>query len=333
MSVHDPPAPPRLVPEGIRPTKVGMWFVVFALVVGLAGTNTGNNGLYMVLALMLSTLGVSGLLSRNNVRALRVVLAPPGELFAETPAAFEVTIENLGRRLPRWMLVLSLGTEISSTALFPYVPARGRRSATLQITPPRRGRYKISTAHLGTLFPLGFFRKGSRQTIARELLVFPRLAKGDQVTIETSAQLGPRPSRRPGLGHDLHSLRLLRPGDDPRRIHWKQTARTGEMIYMEREAEQQRRVSIVLDNALDLSDGSRAHDLLEERISEAASAAVEYLKMGFEVELVSRTAQVPFGGGRRQRRVLLEALALLEAAAPTARPLEAAAGREIRFEA
>ncbi len=104
------------------------------------------------------------------------------------------------------------------------------------------------------------------------------------------------------------------------------------MIYMEREAEQRRRVSIVLDNALDLSD-VRARDRLEERISEAASVAVEYLKDGFEVELVSRTAQVPFGSGRRQRRVLLEALALLEAAAPTARPLEAAAGREVRFEA
>ena len=321
------------MPEGIRPTKAGLWFVVFALVVGLAGTNTGNNGLYMVLAVMLSMLGVSGILSRNNVRALRVILEPPGELFAETPAAFAVTIENLGRRLPRWMLVLSLGKEVSSTALFPYVPAGGRRSTTLEITPPRRGLYKISTAHLTTLFPLGFFRKGSRQEIPRELLVFPRLAKGEQVTIETSAQLGQRASRRSGLGHDLHSLRLLRPGDDPRRIHWKQTARTGKMIYMEREAEQERRVSIVLDNALDLSDGDRAHARLEERISEAASSAVEYLKAGFEVELVSRTAQVPFGSGRRQRRVILEALALLEAAAPSARPLEALAGREVRFEA
>ena len=160
MTVHDPPAPPRLVPEGIRPTKTGLWFVVFALVVGLAGTNTGNNGLYMVLAVMLSMLGVSGILSRNNVRALRVVLEPPGELFAETPAAFAVTIENLGRRLPRWMLVLSLDEEVSSTVLFPYIPARGRRSITLEITPPRRGLYKISTAHLATLFPLGFFRKG-----------------------------------------------------------------------------------------------------------------------------------------------------------------------------
>ena len=83
-------ATPRLTPEGIRPTKVGMWFVLLTLVVGISGTNTGNNALYMVLAVMLATLVVSGLLSRNNVRGLQVEVIPPEELFAETPAAFQV---------------------------------------------------------------------------------------------------------------------------------------------------------------------------------------------------------------------------------------------------
>ena len=105
------------------------------------------------------------------------------------------------------------------------------------------------------------------------------------------------------------------------------------MIYMEREAEENRRVSILLDNALDLSDGEQAEERLEERISEAASSALEYLKLDYEVELITRTAQVPFGSGGRQRRRVLEALALLEAAPPNARPLEADTEIQVRLEA
>ena len=44
--------------------------------------------------------------------------------------------------------------------------------------------------------------------------------------------------------------------------------------YLEREAEENRRVSILLDNALDLSDGDNAEKRLEERISEAVHPGV-----------------------------------------------------------
>jgi len=324
-------AAPRLVPEGIRPTKVGVWFVVLTLVVGVAGTNTGNNALYMVLALMLAILAVSGLLSRNNVRHLEVKITVPDELFAGTSAIFEVQVHNRGRLIPRWLLLVSLSDEKSAT-LFPYIPRSDDRSGTVVLELTKRGRYELEAAHMATLFPLGFFRKGMRQAVGRQLLVFPRLLERASSLVESGAFLGERPSAVKGWGHELHSLRALRPGDDPRRIHWKQSARTGKMIFMEREAEENRRISVVLDNAVDLSDGEQAAELLEERISEAASTALEYLKQSYEVELVTRTTRVSHGTGSRQRRRLLEALALLDAAPPSARPLGAEGQPEVRFE-
>ena len=66
----------RLVPEGIRPTKVGVWFVALTLLIGVAATNTGNNALYMVVALMMAALIVSGVLSRNDVRKVEVEVTP-----------------------------------------------------------------------------------------------------------------------------------------------------------------------------------------------------------------------------------------------------------------
>ena len=327
-----PPSIPQLIPERIRATKVGVWFILLTLLVGVAGTNTGNNALYMVLAVMLAALVVSGLLSRNNVRSIEVGVTAPDELFAQAPASFEVSVSNRGRYLSRWLVLISLGDDPSS-ALISYLPRRGGRRGTIELVPKKRGIYRLGSVHLASLFPLGFFRKGSRQRLDRELLVFPSLRRSEAPSFGAGSTLGARPSRRPGWGHELHSLRALRPGDDPRRIHWKQSARTGRMIYMEREAEENRRVSIVLDNALDLSDGDRAEERLEERISEAASTALEYLKLSYEVELVTRTARVTFGSGSPQRRRILEALALLEAAPPNARPLETDNDVHVRFEA
>ena len=47
-------------------------------------------------------------------------------------------------------------------------------------------------------------------------------------------------------------------------------------------------------------------------MSEAATAAVDHLARGYEVELVSREGTLPFGVGARQRLAILERLALIE---------------------
>jgi uncharacterized protein (DUF58 family) len=177
------------------------------------------------------------------------------------------------------------------------------------------------------------FRKGMRQRLDHELLVFPTLIGGQHLVRRSTSAVGDAKDQRAGWGHDLHSLRALRPGDDPRRIHWKQTARTGNLIFMEREAERSRRISVLIDNAVDPGDGEAGEDGLELRISQAAAAALDYLKAGYEVELVTRNERVEFGAGPRQRHQILETLALLPAVAPTGQPLQSGAGPlEIRFE-
>ena len=321
----------RNVPEGIRPTKVGIWFVALTLLIGVAATNTGNNALYMVVALMLAALIVSGVLSRNDVRRVEVEVTPPEEVFAESPAAFQVALTNRSRLLPRWLLLVSF-SDHAPTLLCSSLPRGQRRQGTVELAFPRRGLQRIASAHLSTLFPLGLFRKGMRQQLDREVLVFPRLLPGRHLVHRSTSAIGETQDHRAGWGHDLHSLRALRPGDDPRRIHWKQTARSGKLIFMERQAERSRRISVVLDNAVDPAHGAAAHERLELRISEAAAAALAYLQAGFEVELVTRSRRIDFGGGHRQRRRILETLALLEPASASDEPLLRGAGLEVRFE-
>ena len=50
----------------VRVTNLGLGYVLTSLVVAIGATNTGNNGLYVLLSLLLGVLLVSGVVSRRS---------------------------------------------------------------------------------------------------------------------------------------------------------------------------------------------------------------------------------------------------------------------------
>ncbi len=322
----------RGTPEGIRITKVGLWFVLLTVVVAVAATNTGNNALYLVLAAMLGLLAVSGVTSRWNLRRLEVGVTPPVDLYARRPAALAFTVRNGSPRLSRWLLLVSLAVK-GQVRLIPHLPPGASARGTLDLIFARRGRQRIEVAHLSSLFPLGFFRKGMRYPVGIELLVYPEIYPAGSVDLEPSGLSGDRSAARPGWGHELHSLRPFRQGDDPRSIHWKKSAQARALVYQERETEESLRLSILFDNGVGALADDAARDRFERLVSEAATAAVDHLERGFEVELVTRERRLPFAAGGRQRRALLETLALVEPAPRQRLPLAASApgARQLRL--
>jgi uncharacterized protein (DUF58 family) len=310
----------RAVPEGIRITTVGLWFVLLTFLVAIAATNTGNNSLYTVLSLMFAVLILSGILSRENVRKLDVELQTPGEVFANRPFSLGFTLKSRSRLTPRWFLLFTVARS-AQPLLVPYLPRRGKSVGQIEMMIRARGLQRFPYAHVSSLFPFGFFRKGVRYPVDLDVLVFPEIFPAAASQLEEVEQLGEDASRRAGTGHGLFALRQYRRGDDPRGIHWKQTARTGSMIYMERESERSRRLSILFDNGVgELADAPR-QERFERLVSEAATAALDHLARGYEVELVTRDGALAFSGGPRQRLAILEALALLAAVPRRPEPL------------
>lgn len=310
----------RAIPERIRITKLGFWYVLATLLLGLTATNTGNNSLYLVFSAMLSILVLSGILSRLNLKRIDVTVQPVGEIFAGEAATLKLEIRNRGRFFGRWLFEVSLDDGEAAT----WIGYLGRRQTTyssVEVVYARRGLRQIRAIHLASVFPLGLFRKGLRLRPEVEVLVYPRLLEGAASLPPAGARSGERAVRRVGFGYDLHALRAFAPGDDPRSIHWKQSARTGRLVFIERRAEENPRLAIVVDNAVGEPPKGTVDEAFEHAVSAAASTAIEGFRSECEVELVTRTTRVPAGRGPRQRRLILEALALLEPVARTDQPM------------
>ena len=68
----------------MKVTPVGVRYLLLSLAVGLAAVNTGNNLLYLLFAMMLSLILVSGVLSERALRRLTATRTLPPRLFAWT---------------------------------------------------------------------------------------------------------------------------------------------------------------------------------------------------------------------------------------------------------
>ncbi|MCW2759065.1 MAG: hypothetical protein JWO46_2811, partial [Nocardioidaceae bacterium] len=87
-------------------------------------------------------------------------------------------------------------------------------------------------------------------------------------------------------------VREYRRGDDLRRVHWRSTARMGELMVRNEEQTWQARSVVLLDNRASAHRGSGPGSSLEAAVGAAASVAVHLSSQGFEVRLVTASGTV-----------------------------------------
>ena len=304
----------RLIPDWeIRITNFGLGYILMCLVVAIGATNTGNNGLYLVLASMLASMAVSGFVSRRNVRGVSCDVEPVGEVFAGRPALLRVRFENqLKTGTAQALFFLHEGLP-GPLWVDPLGPGE-IREVFIEGSFARRGVIRESDSGLLSRFPLGLFRKYRRARLLREVVVYPSPESPGFTEPAPEDSRGGRPHpRRRGAGSDFRALREFVAGDDPRDVHWKQTARMRRWIVREREAERDRIIVLSVENALSDTGDPEALAALESAISRCAGQALLLLARGGEVGFHARGVRVPASSGPMQRKRILEALGRLEA--------------------
>jgi uncharacterized protein (DUF58 family) len=126
---------------------------------------------------------------------------------------------------------------------------RGRQLFVRYILPAMpRGRYRFDAVRAVFEDPFGLAH--AEQTLGSEstLLVYPRLVELERVFSELGAtQAGGRVLLRRTAGFDLHSVREYQQGESLRKVHWRTTARRGELMVKELEDMPHDEIAVVLD--------------------------------------------------------------------------------------
>ena len=319
----------------IEVTTGGVIFAVILVIVAFAAWNTGNNLLFLVFSIMLSTLFVSWAAARSTLRDLKVSARFPDHIFAGEPAEVLVTLRNNKRVLPSFSILVETQMpeqprtrgrrnwrarfKRHTLGYFLYVPHNAAAEQSIEQLFSKRGHVLVNGFELSTRFPFGFFRH-RRRLSARDvdIVVYP---KPEPVTDELNLlplHTGQTISLRRGAGHDLLMLRDYQLRDDLRHIDWKATARARRLTVREFTAEDERRITVVLDTRLTSDiDEENFRIRFENGVVQAASLVKHFISERAEVRLMLGDERGRFGTGREHLYACLRRLALV---GPTREP-------------
>ena len=356
-------------------TVEGLLFVIFLVVLAFAAWNTGNNLLYLVLSAMLAFLVAANLIARISLADVSVQLRFPDHIFAGEPANLTVTLINHKRFMPSYSLTVetlsnkseeedknqnsSFLNGFGKLSYFMLTPARANVRQRLQHTFKRRGRYPITGFRIATKFPAGFFKKWRRIDANGEIIVYPKPKPLDDFYHALPMLAGQIRSHLRGSGDDLYAIRRYHPSDHMRKIDWKATAKSLEMMVRDHMREDEWRLTIVFDTARpadskpgreksrtqdedpdregDKHTESRDEDDLddfekrfESGVLMAASLANHFILERADVELITPSTEhtVASGSGYGHLYKILRALATLQPASQSAE--DAAEGKAHR---
>ncbi len=310
----------------IEVTAGGAIFIAIVSIVALAAWNTGNNLLFLVFALLCSTLFVGWIAARTSLRDLVVSARFPDHIFAGEPAPAIVTLRNTKRVMPSFSVLVEARGPMSSKAgekrkqhhkralaYFTYVPHGAAAEQRVEQLFPERGYVFINGFELSTRFPFGFLRRRRRLKARNvDIVVYPKPEPiGDELHL-LPMYAGRIASMRRGAGHDLFSLRDYQAQDDLRHIDWKATARARRLTVREFTSEDERRITLMLDTrTVPDSELGRFQERFERGVIRAASHLKHFIDEGAEVRLILGTDVGPSGSGLEHLYQCLRRLALV----------------------
>lgn len=254
-------------------THEGKIWLLFSLAMFLTGLWRSINLITLLSSFLLVILFVNWFLARRQLKKLRGQMILASAPFARRPN--DVTLEVFNGRT---QAVGSFWLRLQDRAwLVPQLGPKQTRHVPATITFPRRGRDALSSLRARTGFPLGLANVERDLLPGQDLIVLPALGNLERgmlrrLLYQQSPTIGLArtvPRRHPSAQTDFHGLRPYQPGDTPRWIHWRTSARCGELMVREFEETPSENLILIVDPFL----GDEY--LLERAISLAATICWE----------------------------------------------------------
>jgi len=182
------------------------------------------------------------------------------------------------------------------------------RTLELDVHAGRWGAFVLGPPLVRARDRLGFYAWEARSGSRVPLRVYPSVEALHALLppLETQVFVGNQVSRAKGDGIEFADIRAWAPGDVPRRINWRATARRGELWVNEQHPERNTDVVLFIDTFTDAN--ARGRGTLDMTVRAATSLAHRYLQRKDRVGLVSfggfLSWLVPASGTRQLYRIV-----------------------------
>jgi uncharacterized protein (DUF58 family) len=296
----------------VSPAYVGWVLLGLAVFFFAAATNTLAGWLYVMSGVLLALLAIAAILPPRNLSGLNVERQPIRPVSAGDSLLIELRLENIQRQ-PKVLLqaidlvpdALGAAQTVSIRAINPGQPYVW----TYQLPTQRRGLHNWSGGTLRSAAPLGLFWSSRRFTAPASVIVYPQILRLNRCQIVDA--LGTQSGQQWQFSRSVEAstegitkaLRPYRWGDPTRLIHWRTSARYGELRVRELEvATSGQEVMIALDQL-----GTWSAENFEQAVVAAASFYTYAVNRGFATAL-----WMPQWGVLRDYARVMSALAEVE---------------------
>jgi uncharacterized protein (DUF58 family) len=296
-------------------TTRGRAFFAAGLATGAFGVSLGQPDLLslgglLILLPMLSALAASR--ARYRVRCLRQIT--PTRIPAGQAATVTIRLDNV-TRLPTGLLLAedtipySLGTR--PRFVLDRIEPGGSRQMTYPLQSDHRGKFAIGPLHVRVADAFGLVRLGSSVALPGTLVVTPPITVLPWTALAGTwlGEGGTRASTAAAAGEDDVVPRAYRDGDELRRVHWRSTARYGELMVRREEQRWRNRAVLFLDTRGRAHSGRGPASSFEFAISAGASIGVHLARDGIDGDFITDAGPVTTHGSFED--ALLDSLAVI----------------------
>jgi uncharacterized protein (DUF58 family) len=297
-------------------TTRGTSFLAAGLAAAITGLFLGERDLVSVGILLLVLPLFSALAAgRARYRLSCVRSISPPRVAAGQSAQARLRLENVSR-LPTGLLLAedtvpyALGTR--PRYVLNGIERGGSRELSYPLRSDLRGKFVVGPLEIRIADAFGLVELGRSFSSSTTFVVTPRVVQLPRAVVSGS-WLGDGDGRARAMaaaGEDDVVPRPYRDGDELRRVHWRSTARYGELMVRREEQQWRNRAVLLLDTRRSAHAGSGAASSFEFAVSAAASIGVHLAHEGLDGQLVTDTGAITATGTFED--VLLNSLAVIK---------------------
>ena len=207
----------------VLPTAFGIGFGAMLMVMLLGALNYNNNAALLLTCLLGAACAQSMYGAFRALHGLRLEAIRADH--AEAGQALRVELRFTAPQRAHAGLCLHVGAAAHDFS----VAAGAALNLPISLHSERRGWMELPALKLGSTWPFGLFRAWSWLRPDTRVLVYPAREAVGPPPAGTGAESTPAP-RSHELGEDYAGLRAYQPGDSPRRIAWKASARNATLL-------------------------------------------------------------------------------------------------------